>query len=554
MNLRRLRLMTTATIECGAFLLLLTVTWSFAQSAAPAGPDSYRIAGWTVSAADGRTLQGATVRIVNTRTQQLVASTLSGADGSFQFTRLKADKYSLDAVAGGYLVSAYDEHENFSSAIVTGAGVDTESLILKITPAANISGRITDEVGDPVRGAIVTLYRENHEEGKSRITSFRNSPTNDLGEYELTSLPPGNYFLSAKATPWYATHPQLVNSANPMKTAGSVDHNLDVAYPRIFYADAMDSDGATPIPVQAGDRIDIDLHPRPQAAVALTVHADTRGQGASALQLQESVFGQPEDVYGQMQVTDTGTVFVGIPPGRYILKQSNQTTGNGKSMAINLTSDNGNIDAMSGEEEGTIKMHLQTENGLGSASVTMVALRSTIGGIAAMQVVNEKGDVEFSGVKPGDYSVSVYATDNHVYYVSKLLSENGKASNNLLSIAAGTTTSFTAKVARPSCAIEGFVRKDGKAAPGAMVVLVPAAPEADIELFRRDQSDLDGSFVLLNVMPGKYTAVAILDGWTLEWGKPEVLAQYLPKGVPVTVSASEQQSLHLAADLIVQPR
>jgi hypothetical protein len=87
-----------------------------------------------------------------------------------------------------------------------------------------------------------------------------------------------------------------------------------------------------------------------------------------------------------------------------------------------------------------------------------------------------------------------------------------------------------------------------------MVVLVPAVPEADIELFRRDQSELDGSFVLPNVMPGKYTAVAIQDGWTLEWGKPEVLTRYLPKGVPVTVSASEQQSLHLAADLIVQPR
>jgi hypothetical protein len=54
-------------------------------------------------------------------------------------------------------------------------------------------------------------------------------------------------------------------------------------------------------------------------------------------------------------------------------------------------------------------------------------------------------------------------------------------------------------------------------------------------------------------MPGKYTAVAILEGWTLEWGKPEVLAQYLPKGVPFTVSASEQ-SLHLATDLIAQPR
>jgi hypothetical protein len=231
-----------------------------------------------VSAADGHTLQGATVRIVNTKTQQLVASTLSGEDGSFEFTKLKADKYSLDAVAGGYLVSPFDEHENFSSAIVTGAGVDAESLILRITPAAIISGRVTDEVGDPVRGATVMLYRENREEGRSRITPFRNSPTNDLGEYELTSLPPGNYFMSAKAMPWYATHPQLVNSANSVKTVGSVDPNLDVAYPTTFYADAMDSDGATPIPVRAGNHIDIDLHLRPQPAVVLTVRTDTRMQ------------------------------------------------------------------------------------------------------------------------------------------------------------------------------------------------------------------------------------------------------------------------------------
>jgi hypothetical protein len=49
-------------------------------------------------------------------------------------------------------------------------------------------------------------------------------------------------------------------------------------------------------------------------------------------------------------------------------------------------------------------------------------------------------------VKPGDYSVSDYGIDNHVYHVSKLLSENGKASNDLLSITAGTTTSFTVKV------------------------------------------------------------------------------------------------------------
>ena len=102
--------------------------------------------------------------------------------------------------------------------------------------------------------------------------------------------------------------------------------------------------------------------------------------------------------------------------------------------------------------------------------------------------------------------------------------------------------------------MEGFVKNDGKPVPGVMVVLVPIGRNDDIELFRRDQSDLDGSFALPSVIPGRYIAIAIEDGWTLEWGKSEVLTQYLAKGVPVMVSANETQPVHLSSDLIAQPR
>ena len=42
-----------------------------------------------------------------------------------------------------------------------------------------------------------------------------------------------------------------------------------------------------------------------------------------------------------------------------------------------------------------------------------------------------------------------------------------------------------------------------------------------------------------------YTAVAIEDGWELEWGGPQVLAQYLPKGVSVTISSNRRGSIRL---------
>jgi hypothetical protein len=546
------------------FVLALRTCLSFGQNATPVptAPTevtptttaSYRIAGRTVSAADGHPLEGATVLISNTKTQQLVASTLASEDGGFTFTDLKADKYSLQAVKTGYLASAYDQHDIFSTAIVTGAGLDTDSLVLRMTPAAILSGRVTDEAGDPVRGATVTLYRENHDEGSSRITQFRSTLTDDLGAYEIASLPPGNYFLSAKGTPWYAVHPQLRNPANPAGLIGSVDPSLDVAYPTTFYADAIGADGATPIPVRGGDQININLHLLPLPAVTLTLHAAPGQQGVRVPQLQESVFDQSEAVYGQMQFVDSDISIVGVPPGHYVLSQLNQSTGGiAKSTMIDLTRGTVDADAASGEDSGGIKAQLEGENGVNLPAVMQVNLRSKEPGIVASQSMNDKGVAEFGGLKPGDYHFLLFGGDRQ-YHVTRIALRGKRLLNNAVRVTPGTTVSVTVTFAAGLVAVEGFAKKDGKGKAGAMIVLIPSGVTDNVELFRRDQSDLDGSFLLPNVIPGKYTAVAIEDGWDLEWGRPEVLARYLPKGVSVTISSSERGAVRISDALIVQPR
>jgi protocatechuate 3,4-dioxygenase beta subunit len=544
-------------------LFTLSTCPSFEQSATPvqavppevasAAAASYRIAGRTVSAADGHPIEGATVLIVNTKTQQPIASMLSGEDGGFAFTDLKADKYSLQAVTTGYLLSAYDQHENFSTAIVTGAGLDTESLALRMTPAAILSGRVSDETGDPVRGAIVTLYRENRDEGRTRITQFRNAPTDDLGAYEIASLPPGTYFISAKGTPWYATHPQPRNPANPFGLIGTVDPALDVAYPTTFYVDAIRADRATPISVRGGDQVNIDLHFLPLPAVTLTLHAAHGQQGARVPQLQESVFDQSEPVYGQMQSVDSDNSIVGVPPGHYVLSQLNQSTGRiAKSTMIDLTRGTVDVDVTSGEDGGGIKIKLEDENGASLPPWMLVGMRSKEAGIVGNQPIDDKGVAEFDGLKPGDYHLFLTGSDR-LYHVTKIALA-GKPSSNTVRVVPGTTASVTVAFAAGSVALEGFATVDGKPAAGVMIVLIPSNVDDNVELFRRDQSDLDGSFLLPNVVPGKYTAVAIENGWELEWGKPEVLAQYLPKGVPVTISSSKGRSLRLSDPLIVQSR
>ena len=70
-----------------------------------------------------------------------------------------------------------------------------------------------------------------------------------------------------------------------------------------------------------------------------------------------------------------------------------------------------------------------------------------------------------------------------------------------------------------------------------MAKLQTHAPANNTPLFRRDQSDSDGTFTLANVVPGQYTVIAIANGWDLEWANPTVLQPYLAKGERVQVPA-----------------
>jgi hypothetical protein len=73
-------------------------------------------------------------------------------------------------------------------------------------------------------------------------------------------------------------------------------------------------------------------------------------------------------------------------------------------------------------------------------------------------------------------------------------------------------------------------------------------------MVRRDQSNSDGSFVMRDAVPGQYTAVAIEDGWALDWTRPEVIGRYLPGGIAVTVTDTLDKIVRLSGPVPVQGR
>jgi len=512
-----------------------------------------RIAGRAVSALDGRPLAGVTVAISNPQTGQVAASVTSGEDGGFAFQNVPPGKYRLEGVRTGYLPSAYQQHEQFFTGIVTGTVIDTESLALELAPAATISGHITDEAGDPVRNATVTLYSENRETGKTAVTRGPSIQADDLGGYEIPAIPPGTYFLSVRAMPWYAVHPARDTSAAGALSASAFDPALDVAYPLTFYANATTSEEALPIPVRGGDQLTIDMQLASQPAVRLTVTNLPGEQGPRIPQLELPVFDTFEQISGDVQSSQSRTEMVGIAPGRYRLSETDpRTGGRTTSLYVDRTRSADAGAASTVIENGALTIHLKDASGAKLPTQMVVTLRNTESGASLAQPINEEGEVRFAGLEPGDYQVSA-ASISGPYHAVRGISD-GRRLRDTLHVAQGTTTSVAVEIAPSSGAVDGIVKHADQPAGGVMVVLVPLDRTSDAERFRRDQSDLDGSFTLPNIVPGRYAVIAIEDGWKLEWGRREVLTRYLARGVPVTITEEDKQPVRLTTAVQMQPR
>src|SRR5260370_18421978 len=208
----------------------MPVLWCQPTAVSPPAPaGEYRIAGTVVSKSDGHPLDRVGVSVVDVKNGKNFQTVITSEDGRFLFQGLAAGKYSLGGQRQGYISAGYDAHEQYATAIVTGAGLDTEHLVLRLAPAGLIAGKVLDESGEPVRHAQVTVYFEDHSSGIGRIQQFRFAQTDNQGEYEATPLMPGTYFFSASATLWNAVHPST-HVTTPGAAPASVGRSLHVPY------------------------------------------------------------------------------------------------------------------------------------------------------------------------------------------------------------------------------------------------------------------------------------------------------------------------------------
>lgn len=562
--------MTTHSISIRSVCLIMTVCvfgiGAFSAAQTPATPaaagGNYRIAGTVVSKLDGHPLGRARITVRDTKDSQKFESLVTAEDGKFEFTAVPAGKYDLHGAKRGFIQASYDRHEQFSTAIVTGAGLDTEGLVLRLAPAAIIFGKVLDESGDPVRRATVSLYYDDHSSGVSQIRQFRSAQTDDQGAYEIPDLFPGTYFLSANAKPWYALHP----NSNPPDASGNgkpagaanadtstFDRSIDVAYPLTYYSDVTDADSATPIPIGGGERLQIEVHLNPVPSLRLLFRVPDKGEkerifpGIEQPAFDGSTFLQNDGV----RMLSPGLFeVIGVPAGRYNVRLSGAVALQMK--GVDLTKDGEEIDTSTAEALSTVKISLQAPGEATPLQRLTVGLRST-SRVFAVASLNSKGEGEVTNVAAGRYDLLAWG-DGKPYSITHISAEGAEVSGHSLTLAAGSSPSVSLRVVGGSINVEGKAQRAGKPFAGAMVVLVPRDPEGNRGLFRRDQSDLDGTFNLPKVVPGSYTVLAIENGWDLDWSQPGVIAAYVKRGRTIEVGNHFGRAVKLPDAVEVQSK
>jgi hypothetical protein len=128
-------------------------------------------------------------------------------------------------------------------------------------------------------------------------------------------------------------------------------------------------------------------------------------------------------------------------------------------------------------------------------------------------------------------------------YIKSMAATGATVAGRTLQVSAGQSVTLTVSLGEGTGRVAGVAMKDENPVAGAMLLLVPEDPGNNLSLFRLDQSDSDGTFTLLSVVPGKYRLLGIQGGWQLEWANPDVLRPYLSHAESVEVAPNSTHDL-----------
>jgi hypothetical protein len=326
------------------------------------------VKGVVVDAETGQPLRRASVSLF-ARGQREPRGTTTNDQGGFEIRELPAGDYTVSAQKGGYVRAALGQRRQSEPGrtLTVRDGEKVDAGTIALMRGGVITGRVMDEIGEPVMDINVRVLRKVWMRGRQRLAQVNaGGQTNDLGAYRVYGLPPGEYYVSAVSRGFGRMFGQ---------------DDTAVEYAPTFFPGTTDAASARTVTVQAGQETLVDLSLIQTRVTKLTgLVMGTSGKPLAggrvmAFRRSESEVGMPESPRGAAVRDDGSFTITGMTPGTWMLSAS------------------GNVFGPSETEREFAELSV----GIGEEDVSGVVLVMGRGGTV-------RGRVTFEGAPPADLS------------------------------------------------------------------------------------------------------------------------------------------------------
>ena len=515
-------------------------------------------------------------------------------DGKYVFRNVRPGKYRVVATRTGYVRVEYGQRRPGKR----GTPIEVSServagLQLVMAPTAAIFGRIYGPDGKPVIKASVQALKTSYQNGRRVLTAVQTSLTDDLGEYRLFWLTPGQYFVGVNAPNWNIlgdsvtvngaiTTPSPGNAVVGMRFFSPVNDPLTglrsqnpggepARYVPVYFPNTTDDEAAQPIDLRPGTNmggIDILLAPlRTRRVRGVLIDAET-GQPfknttpgyAYSIRTSPSTDGASTIVN-----PNTGAFDVQVVPGQVVLSVAGVTrTGRIVIPAGDTDIDGVQIVVTSGF---ALPGQIMIEGVDAAANDSRIpSFRVTLRGdpqlftISPPQnsgVPSRAGAFAIQNVTPGDYRINVAPILNlgpgppipqalqNAYVKSIRLGDADVLNEGLQIGAQAPDRPLVIVVGTSPGSITGAALTD-KQEPlsDVTVVLVPDVEQRRrVDLYRSTTTDAMGRFKMERIPPGKYKLFAWDDVENGAWQDAQFMRTYEDRGKPITIADGAQQDV-----------
>lgn len=527
----------------------------------PATPPSRSatIRGAVIAADTGAPLRRVQVRAVSMNGQDTRA-TLTDDQGRFELRELAGGRYNLSAQRSGFVTVSYGQRRPNERGIPidVAAGAVVDRIAIALPRGGVITGRLSDDAGEPLADAQVVVLRSMFTPaGRRAMPVARPDTTDDQGTFRVHGLPPGEYVVSATVR----------NSTfGPPGRAGA---EIDQGYAPTYYPGTPAAGDAQRISVAAGQEVSgvsFAMTPTRVARVSGRVVGGPAGESGGFVSLM------PEDISlgmsggGGASVRGDGTFeFNGIAPGRYTLRaEPRESRGNDDALVglASLTVAGADVTGLviPMQRPGRISGRIEFEGGLpADARPSQVSVSPLPADVSSSRfTVSGQPRVanDFTFVSGGlSMPVLLRASGPPGWSLKGVYLEGDDVTDAALPVGPGANVGGVRVVfTRTRTTLSGVVRDDrGTPTSSAAVVVFPQDEGklgAASRFLRSTRPDADGRYEVTGLPPyGDYRIVAVDHLEEGQFYDPEFLASLRDRSERLGLAEGETKTL----DLRVRP-